>query len=125
MHFNNFWNVSNENHSQGGEAKNSRWELLHVEIYRRKGDDSRNIVTISIDKELLKKVLCGYYNILMIKDTEIYNDALSILTNWYKNEKIFILDLCNQKKKCMKKTEIILCTEVENREYYRRYFNLS
>lgn len=52
-----------------------------VELYKRKGDDSRNIVTISIDKELLKKVLCGYYNILMINDSEIYNDALSILTN--------------------------------------------
>lgn len=54
---------------------------MHVEIYKRKGDDSRNIVTISINKELLKKVLCGYYNILMINDSEIYNDALSILTN--------------------------------------------
>lgn len=29
------------------------------------------------------------------------------------------------KKEMHEETEIVLCTEVENREYYRRYFNLS
>ena len=50
----------------GGEA----WKLQVGNVawrnMQKKGDNSRNVVTISMDKELLKKVFCRFYNIWLM-----------------------------------------------------------